>query len=179
MWIPELIVRSFWSLMSKMTSTSVTLPLQAHVTKPSVLLNNSWPPVGYRVELVRAWIKLINSKKKKLQTEWMRKWPHLVWHSIKPKVLIRMWSHFQCFRCAFGCYPHAHCSVLLYKAGLVTVILMLAAFLRMGFSLSMVIYFPGEACTVFGLEHQLYRCVLAPAPVCRQSMSQYVVLEIL
>lgn len=45
---------------------------------------------------------------------------------------------------------------------------MLAAFLWMGFCFSIFSYFPCEACTVFGLERQLYRCVYAPvpAPVC-------------
>lgn len=50
-------VSKVWGVKLNMMSPSITQPLPALVTKPSLLLSKPLPPVGYRVELVRASIK--------------------------------------------------------------------------------------------------------------------------
>lgn len=74
-------VSKVWGVRRNMMFPSITQPLRAHVTKPSLLLHKPWPPVGYWVELLRAWIKLMNSNKKYTyflhwQTKSITKWPH-------------------------------------------------------------------------------------------------------
>lgn len=92
-------------------SPSITQPLRAHVTKPSLLLHKPRPPVGYWVELVRAWIKLINSNKK--YTYFYIDKPNqfqndliFVWHGIRLKGFTQMASNFvlKYFGFAFGCF---------------------------------------------------------------------------